>query len=201
MSNILIDIERVAHLSLDSSDCTRTVGLVNEGQDVTPVKTNIHNRLSGHISLEHRSLDVDFSHTGCDVIAISDISGTVDIGIPLLPANSPCRASSLEDRTLRSQSDRRPVFDIEESKVFSAQVDPVKSIELTTGDMVAPSLLVLSSYSPLHPKFSWFSRDIAGTESRIHICTCGVLYSLFTVTVIASLCFLGWHCAMTVTFC
>ena len=55
MSNILIDIERVAHLSLDSSDCTRTVGLVNEGQDVTPVKTNIHNRLSGHISLEHRS--------------------------------------------------------------------------------------------------------------------------------------------------
>ena len=138
MSNILIDIKRVAHLSLDSSDCTRTVGLVNEGQDVTPVKTNIRNRLSGHISLEHRSLDVDFSHTGCDVIAISDISGTIDIGIPLLPADSPCRAS-LEDRTSCSQSDRRPAFDIEDSKVFSAQVEPVKSIELATDNIEAQS--------------------------------------------------------------
>ena len=114
-------------MSLDSLDCTRTID---------PVKPNTNNQLSDYTSLERKFLDMD---TGCDVIAISDISGTVDIGIPLLPADSPCRASSLEDRTSCSQSDRRPAFDIEDSKVFSAQVDPVKSIELATDNIEAQS--------------------------------------------------------------
>ena len=114
-------------MSLDSLDCTRTID---------PVKPNTNNQLSDYTSLERKFLDMD---TGCDAIGISDISGTVDIGISLLPADSPCRASSLEDRTSYSQSDRRPAFDIEDSKVFSAQVDPVTSIELATENIEAQS--------------------------------------------------------------
>ena len=113
-------------MSLDSLDCTCTID---------PVKFNTNNQLLDYTSLGRKFLDMD---TGCDVIGISDISGTIDIGIPLLPADSPCRAS-LEDRTSCSQSDRRPAFDIEDSKVFSAQVEPVKSIELATDNIEAQS--------------------------------------------------------------
>ena len=185
-------------MSLDYLDFTHTVGPVTEGGDVTPVKPNTN---SDYASLERKFLDMDSRHTGCDTMAISDISGTVDIGVPLLPVDPPCRASSLEDQTLCSQSDRRPVSDIEDFNLFSAQVDPVKSIDIATDDIEAQASLVLSSYSPLHAKFSWFSRDIARTESRIHIRTYGVLYSLLTVIVITGLGFLGWHYAMMATSC
>ena len=115
-------------MSLDSLDCTRTID---------PVKLNTNNQLSDYTSLEHKFFDMD---TERDVMGTSNISGTVDIGIPLLPADSPCRAPSLEGRTSCSQSDRRPAFDIEDSEFFSAQVDPVTSIELATDNIEAQSL-------------------------------------------------------------
>ena len=61
----------------DSLNCIHTID---------PVKPHTN---SDYTSLECKSLDMDSGHTqGCEAIATSDISGTIDIGAPFPPADS-----------------------------------------------------------------------------------------------------------------
>ena len=61
----------------DSLNCIHTID---------PVKPHAN---SDYTSLECKSLDMDSGHTqGCEAIATSDISRTIDIGAPFPPADS-----------------------------------------------------------------------------------------------------------------